>query len=387
MLLGLGYLPQGAGPALWRRFDAGEIEDDLAQIAQLGFQAVRAPLFWADFQPGEKRIDASALDHFGMLLDLAHGQGLRVTAGLWAGMWDGALWWPDWGVLPAPLPPHWPLIVNDRWVRGGRVRHPFTDERMLAARTVLIRELVAFFAGHPALLGWEPLPGFGRLAAAVDTDVVRDWLGSATQALSEAAPASSSTYLLALDALETKGGIWPDDVITAGGKPSLSVAAFASDRRRQPLDARWIAFALDLAAGLAGQPISLHLAGLPTVGPGEPSSALDGVHYANEEAATAYLADVIAIAQAWACPELWLWRWADIPEDHWQFPPYDQPTWRRRTGLLRSDGQPKKLTEALHTATGRQMPVLAFDPAAYRADPAAHFLPLWQQYQQTSFDP
>jgi len=188
MLLGLGYLPNRTGPAIWRDFDAAEIQDDLMHIAALGFQAVRIPLFWSDFQPGPDSINPRTLDLFGHFLQLAENSGLQVTAGLWTGMWDGALWWPDWGVRPAPLSPHWPLIVNDQWVRWGRIRHPFEDEQMLEARNLLIQELVAFYGQHPALMGWEPLPGFGRLSAAAPHTAVIDWVGSTVAALDAAAP-------------------------------------------------------------------------------------------------------------------------------------------------------------------------------------------------------
>lgn len=381
MLLGLGYLPSRSGPALWQRFDAAEIADDLAHIAALGFQAVRVPLFWADFQPEPERIDPRPLDRFERFLDLCWEQGLKVRGGLWAGMWDGALWWPEWGVSPAPLPSTWPLLVNGVRVRWGRVRHVFSDERMTAARHLLIRELVGPLGAHPALLGWEPLPGFGRLAAAAERSAVLDWLQSSIAGLSQAASGLRSTFLLALDALETRAALWPGDIIAAGGEPSLSVATFASDRRRQPLNARWIAFALDLAAVLSGGPPTLHLAGLPTAPADQPSVALDGVFYANEEAAAAHLADVLALARQRNVTELWLWRWADIPEQLWTEPPYDHSPWRRHTGLLRADGSEKKLLDGLRTG-GAHYPVLAIDPDDYRADPAGRFQSLWYDYQK-----
>jgi hypothetical protein len=329
MLLGLGYLPIRTGPAIWRDFDAAEIQDDLSQIAALGFQAVRIPLFWSDFQPSLDSINRRSLDRFGHFLQIAEDNGLQVTAGLWTGMWDGAFWWPDWGVRPAPLPPHWPLIVNEQWVRWGRIRHPFEDTRMLDARALLVQELAGFYGQHPALMGWEPLPGFGRLSAAAPHTAVIDWVGSTVEMLDTAAPGLSSTFLLALDALETSNAITPCNIIEAGGQPSLSIATFSSDRRRLPLNARWIAFALDLTSTLAQRPIGLHLAGLPTTPPGEPSASQDGVYYANEEEAAEHLAEVIAIARYRECPELWLWRWADIPEERWSVPPYDHPNWRR----------------------------------------------------------
>lgn len=385
MLVGIGYLPRRTGPVFWQDFDAAEIADDLAHIAALGFQAVRVPLFWADFQPQPERIRPAALDAFGRFLDLADENGLRVRAGLWTGMWDGALWWPDWGVMPAPLPPSWPLIVDGKWVRWGRVRHPCTDERMLQARPVLVRELVAYYRDHPALLGWEPLPGLGRLTAAIPTETAMAWLQGTVEALLGAAPGRDVTVLVAADALERRPTLWPDEVLTAGAQPSLSVATFASDRRRLPLNTRWIAFLLDLTAALAGRPVALHLAGLPTDPTGGNGLASEGVYYASEEEAAVHLAEVLALARQRRCPELWVWRWADIPPALWEQPPYDYPTWRRYTGLLRWQDhtwREKRLVAALKTPVSVALPPLDVDVEAYRHDPTGEFNRLWAEYQR-----
>ena len=167
-----------------------------------------------------------------------------------------------------------------------------------------------------------------------------------------------------------------------GGRPSLSVASFASDRRRLPLDAAWIAFGLDVATGLAGQPVDLHLAGLPTAEPDEPSRADHGVFYANEEEAAVYLAQVLASARRRGCEQVWLWRWADVPAARWDQPPYDLAHWRRHTGLVRADGAEKKLTAALASTGGADLPIMSLDAEAYRHDPATEFSRLWRQATQ-----
>ena len=382
MLLGIGYLPRLTGTALWRAFDAAEIRDELAHIAALGFGAVRVPLFWADFQPQPGRVSVDALDAFAGFLDLAHENGLQVQAGLWTGMWDGALWWPDWGLTPAPFPANWPMIVNQRRVRWGRLRHPFIDERMLAARELLIEELALRYASHPALIGWEALPGFGRLAAAAPREKALGWLQSAVEGLSAKTPARPVSFLLALDSLETPAAIWPSEVSAGGGRPCLSVAAFASDRRRLPLSAYWIAFAVELFGALTQTPSPIYIAGLPTAAAGAPSAARDGVYYASEEEGAAFLTDVIALARERECPELWLWRWADIPEDRHHEPPYDRSFWRRVTGLVRADGKEKMLVQALAQTSGRRFPRLQVDVEGYLEDPRGQFDALWRRYQQ-----
>jgi len=382
MQLGIGYLPRRTGPHIWQQFDIAEIRDDLAHVAELGFDAVRIPLFWPDFQPAIDRINPKALDAFGRFLDAANDHHLAVQAGLWTGIWDGALWWPDWGLTPAPLPPHWPVLVNDQWLRWGRIRHPFSDSRMLAARDLLVQELLGFYAQHPALQQIEAMPGFGRLAAAADRARVLDWVAETVAMLGENAPRMNVVFLQAFDALEKANAIWPTDIIEAGGEAALSIATFASDRRRLPLNARWIAFALDLASTLAERPLALYLAGLPTAPEGEASQAHDGVFFANEEEAAVHLARVIHIARQRQCPALWLWRWADIPEERWNIPPYDRPGWRRHTGLLHADGSEKKLVAALRESVDTPtLPRLELDPEAYRADPQQQLSALWYEYQ------
>ena len=383
MLLGVGYLPTKTGPRFWRRFDRSEIADDLAHIAALGLDAVRIPIFWHDFQPEVSRISPRMFDHFGDFLQLAADHGLQVSPALWAGFWDGALWWPDWGVNPAPLPPHWPLLVNDKWLTWGRLRNPFGDERMLQARGLLIQELVSYYASHPALLTWEPLPGFGRLSAASERDAARRWLDEVVELFSRISPPQKTAFLMAFDALENVDAIGPQEIIAAGAQPGLSMATFASDRRHLPLSLRWLSFAVELTNALAGEPVALYLAGLPTVGPGERSEARDGVFYASEEEAALHLAQVIALARQAQLPALWLWRWADIPQELWQMPPYDRPNWRRYTGLLRADGSEKMLVQALKSeAALPEFAHLQVDLEAYRQNPYQYLNALWKEFSQ-----
>lgn len=385
MFLGIGYLPRKTGPRLWRVFDAAEIREDMAHIAELGIQGLRIPLFWADFQPGVHRIAPKVFDRFGRFLQLAEDVGLKVVAGLWTGFWDGALWWPDWGVNPIPLPPHWPLLVQDNWLTWGRMRSPFVDERMLNAQKQLLHELVPFYANHPALLGWELLPGFGRLSASHPRDDVRRWLEDVMTRMNAVSSQKLAFFLIAFDAFENPNTIAPQDILQVGGLPGLSIATFASDRRHLPLSSRWIAFAMKLAMALSEQPLPLFLAGLPTVPPGQRSTARDGVYYANEEEAAEHLAEIIAMAQEASVPSLWFWRWADIPEDQWRFPPYNRPNWRRYTGLLRADGSEKKLVQALTAEIAPpHYPDIDVDLDAYHHDPYRYLNTLWKEFDHRS---
>jgi amino acid adenylation domain-containing protein len=245
------------------------------------------------------------------------------------------------------------------------------------------KRLVAYFTDHPALIGWEPLPGFGRLSSATTADATRRWLDEVIEVLGQSAPRQQIAFLVAFDAMENADSIGLDTIIEAGGRPGLSLATFASDRRHLPLSIRWTSFAVELAVALAGEPVSLYLAGLPTVGPGERSVARDGVFYASEEDAAEHLAQVIALARQAQLPSLWLWRWADISEDLWLAPPYDRPNWRRYTGLIRADGNDKKLVQALTATTSvPEFTRLDVDLDAYRQDPYQYLNALWKEFSR-----
>jgi len=51
-VLGVNYWPRKKAMFWWRRFDAGEVRAEFAEIASWGLDLVRVMLMWEDFQPG-----------------------------------------------------------------------------------------------------------------------------------------------------------------------------------------------------------------------------------------------------------------------------------------------------------------------------------------------
>src|SRR4026209_750934 len=57
--LGVNYWPRRSAMYMWREFDSAEIRDEMAQIADIGFDVVRLFALTEDFLPGPTTGDAT----------------------------------------------------------------------------------------------------------------------------------------------------------------------------------------------------------------------------------------------------------------------------------------------------------------------------------------
>ncbi len=83
---------------MWRAFDAGEIAEDFARIADLALDAVRIFLRWDDFQPAPDVVDPVMLARLETVTGLAAAAGLRVLPTLFCGHWNGVNYLPGWAL-------------------------------------------------------------------------------------------------------------------------------------------------------------------------------------------------------------------------------------------------------------------------------------------------
>ena len=63
---------------MWKRFDVGEIREDMALIASLGLRFVRFFLGWEDFQPEPDRFEAVMRERLVAFVDAADGAGVEL---------------------------------------------------------------------------------------------------------------------------------------------------------------------------------------------------------------------------------------------------------------------------------------------------------------------
>ncbi len=388
---GLTYWPIRKGPFFWEAFDAHEVAYELAHAADLGCAFVRVLLPWESFQPWERHITVRAFDAFGRLLDAAEQAGLSVVPVLFVGHLYGQRFLPRWLMTPAPTPD-----LNARTVSGGseyvgRARNVYTDRPLLEAQHYFVRELVGFYAQHPALHAWD-VGGNGLFLVVPPPapDAAVEWLGELVEVISE------------VD--EGRHPIWcglPDSLLTMSGMPflaalrgvgvtlALDVYPILHPEADGPQDADFVAFTLLLAATLAEGPVGCSATGLPTTGsdlpgpmvevPRGPDQPPRQVPLFDEEAQAAYLERVLAHATALRLPFVAQATFADAPPTLWETPPFDQAVLPRHLGLVRADGREKEAAAvtrrwartpgAEEFASPFEARPLSIDPDAFARDP------------------
>ena len=93
--VGVNYWPSRSGTSIWAAFDEGEIRDDLAHIAALGFDAVRFFVRWDAVQPQRDAVDPAVLARIERMVALAGDAALRAVPVL-SGQLGNASFMPAW---------------------------------------------------------------------------------------------------------------------------------------------------------------------------------------------------------------------------------------------------------------------------------------------------
>lgn len=117
---------------MWRAFDEGELHDDFAHIATLGFDAVRVFVPWDALQPQRDTIDASVLERIERVVTAAAGAQLRIVPAL-----CGAL--GSVSFMPA-----WARSAGDLYTGV-----------LLDAQLAIAQAIGERLQGHPSLVAWD----------------------------------------------------------------------------------------------------------------------------------------------------------------------------------------------------------------------------------------
>lgn len=405
--IGVTYWPRRKGADLWSRFDRAEVAEELAQIAAIGCNAVRVPLTWSDVQPTADRLEHRVLDRLGRLLDLAEDVGLRVLVDLLVGRAHGAFYLPDWTMDFLPLlrgmldatPPVLQIVnrhVEDRyWLRD-----PFEDEKLIAAEQRLYREVIGFFADHPAVLGWGLGDELDRARPPRDSDVVLEWLSRRVTEIQEVAEGAPLCWHSDLGALwRPASPRWPDLAETLPIQAVTVSPAFHA-LAEHPLDDELVRFAVALMrAASSDRPIWLTQCLIPTVPtPGDPGAMMAEpdtgreVYLASESEQAELVEKLLDGLWRDGVEGVWLGHYADFEEPLWEEPPLDRRPWARTAGLVRRTGVEKPAVAVLQRwrerLTGEQEAsreperVLDVDWREVRSDPDRHLRRLYDEFRQ-----
>ena len=81
---------------MWEEFDIGEVREDMARIADMGFEVVRMFTRTKDFLPTPSAVDTVMVQRLLDVVQTVGDAGLMVVPTVIILNMSGSIWWPDW---------------------------------------------------------------------------------------------------------------------------------------------------------------------------------------------------------------------------------------------------------------------------------------------------
>lgn len=393
--LGVNYWPRRKAMYWWSDFDATEIDEEFAVIAELGLSVVRIFLLWDDFQPEPTSVSAEALRSLGSVCDLAakHKLGLDIT--FFTGHMSGPNWAPRWLLDGPPLPYVQQLISRHVIVESG-YRNPFTDPQALTAEKLLLRTVVTAFKDHPAVWMWN-LGNEPDLFATPPTAALgRAWVRDLVTLIREIDPVHPVTCGLHSDSLHRDNGLRIEQVYGETDVAVMHSYPMYAAWSRSPLDPDFVPFTCALVTALSGKPTLMEEFGGCTAAPNAESFVWEWTAYgkprtqfmASEHDFAAYIEAVLTRLHQTGVTGAMLWCFADYIPELWGKPPCSESRHERFFGLVRPDGSLKPHAEVIKKFAATKPRVLPIpdaarftvDPAAYYADPMGKIEQLYHRW-------
>jgi endo-1,4-beta-mannosidase len=389
--LGLNYWPRRRAMYLWRELDLGEVREEMAQIADIGFDVVRVFALTEDFLPDANTVDGRMIDRLVDVVGAASDAGLRVIPTLIVLNMSGRIWWPRW-MLDA---------------RGAPVDLYF-DPTVLRSQALLVRTCA------------EALRDAGRAIRAFDlTNEIDDaqrprsrdagwlWCSLLANTIRRAAPGIPIQIGAHLPSLTTDNNMGVDDLAEVADEDVMHAYPLYCDVARSFLDPELVPFSCALTAGLAGtgrRPLMQEF-GLCTAPRGRAGVTITDdflgqardQYLASEDEAAGYYEAVLERLVHTGAAGAYAWCYADYDARLFDRPPFATAVRERTFGLVRADGTEKPAVgvfrafrarrDAGSVVQGSVPNVLDVSADEYYGDPATHFARLYSTWCSASSPP
>ena len=374
--LGINYWPMGSAMGMWKQLDRGEVAEDLARIAEAGFDSVRIFLLWEDFQPEPDEVSIERLDDLVAVADAAREAGLALMPTLFTGHMSGANWVPAWALDRSRSCGRFRTIAGGRAVMSG-IRNWYEDDDLRRAQALQAREVAAALGGHPALWAWDLGNEPSNCVLPQTAEHARRWLTSMIEALGENSPGTPVTLGLHQEDLEENRLMGPREAADSLAFACMhGYPAYARWSRNDADDGVPIFLGL-LTQWLSGQDVLFAEFGAPTRHEGSPR--VEGTGLLAEDEAAAYTGRVLEALHRLGFLGALLWCFADYDPALQGEPPFDEAPHEMSFGLWRADRSPKPALSVVRDfgARDRLTPHRDLDwidvtPEEYLSNPARH---------------
>ena len=368
---------------MWREFDLAEVRDELAQIADIGFDTVRLFALTEDFLPAPGTV---APEMIGRLVDVtgaAKDAGLSVVPTLIALNMSGRIWWPAW-------------MLDAR----GRAANLFSDPSVLRSQALLAGTCARALAGDASVRAIDIANEIDGAQRPSSRDGGWLWASVLAGAIRRAAPGVPVQIGAHLPSLTTENHMRIDDLGAIADEDVMHGYPLYCQSARSFLDPELVPFSCALTAGLSGsgRPALMQEFGLCTAPPGAAGFSFTDdflgeprpQYLASEEEAATYYRGVLTRLVDTGAAGAYAWCYADYDVRLFARPPLSTAVRERTFGLVRADGSEKpaagifrelrKRRDAGGLVRGRVPRVLDVGVDEYYRTPGMHFDRLYAKW-------
>jgi endo-1,4-beta-mannosidase len=396
--LGVNYWPRRKAMYWWSDFDAAEVQDEFAIIADIGMNVVRFFLLWDDWQPTPDTVSQSCLANLEKVCDIAQANNLGIDLTFFTGHMSGPNWSPGW-MLDANG--GFPARDVRQVVSGGKIvpsayRNQFNDPMVIEAEKLLLTTVVTALKDHPAIWMWNLGNEPDLFAWPSDPQNGTSWVQQMVTHIKDIDPNHPVTCGLHAASLNEDNGLHINQVFAETDIAVMHSYPMYTPVARHNLDPDYVPFTCALVSALCGAPTLMEEWGGCTVGPGEESQVWNWTSYgqprqqfmASEEDLADYIEAVLPkLVEVGATGSL-LWCYADYIEELWAKPPCLESKHERFFGLVRPDGSLKPHAEVIRKFAATKPTVqpakrtvtLGIQPEEYYASPYENLQRLYGEY-------
>lgn len=381
--LGINYWPRRRAMYMWREPDLGEVRDDMARIAAMGFDVVRVCALTQDFVPRPLEVDSAMVGRLVTVAGAAADAGLAIVPTIVVLNMSGRIWWPEW-MLDA----------------GGAPADLFADPIVLRSQALLAEACALALAADPSVRAFDLANEIDDAQRPRSRADARRWASLLSDAVRGAAPGVPIQIGAHLPSLTRENHMRVDDLAAAADEDVMHAYPLYCDDARSFLDPELVPFSCALTAALAGsgRRVLMQEFGLCTAPRGEPGRLIVDdflgtprpQYLASEEEGAAYYAAVLDRLVRTGAAGAYAWCYADYDESLFHRPPLDTAVRERTFGLVRADGSEKPAASVFRALRARRdggglasspIPeVLDIGADEYYRAPAVHFARLYADW-------
>jgi endo-1,4-beta-mannosidase len=381
--LGINYWPRRKAMYMWRELDLGEVRDDFAHVADMGFDVVRVCALTEDFLPAPHTVDGAMVDRLVAVAAAAKDAGLGVVPTLVVINMSGRLWWPAW--------------MRDSF---GRLADLYADPTVLRTQAMLAERCARALAGDDAVRAIDLANEIDDAQRPPSRDAARLWASLLANTVRRFAPGTPIQIGAHLPSLAAANDMRVDDLAAVADEDVMHAYPLYSDVARSFLDPELVPFSCALTANLAGsgRRTLMQEFGLCTAAPHDPGHTITddflgaprAQYLASEEEGATYYAAVLERLVRTGAAGAYAWCYGDYDPSLFDRPPLDRAVRERSFGLVRADGGEKPAADVFRAFRRRRDAgelepgdapnVLDVTADEYYRDPAGHFARLYARW-------